>query len=236
MIKFIFTHNDKKVPEGYTVINNADSTLDHRIFSEIAGFQILFDTIMSQQKEKAEKKLPKVDLEDDTWISLNHYRRTLDSDYFNRTTIAQPVVLQCPLFAQYAQCHNIEDLKLCGEAVKATYPHMVQPFEQVMNGNIFIPYNMGIMTVGQFKDYFTFLKNILVKTLELMGVKDYDDMKKRVEGDKAYTGKANDDPNYQMRIPSFLAERISTVYWLFASKQMPVFPCKVNLLEKGQTI
>ena len=151
-------------------------------------------------------------------------------------SIAQPVVLQCPLFAQYAQCHNIEDLKLCGEAVKATYPHMVQPFEQVMNGNIFIPYNMGIMTVGQFKDYFTFLKNILVKTLELMGVKDYDDMKKRVEGNKAYTGKHNDDPNYQMRIPSFLAERISTVYWLSASKQMPVFPCKVNLLEKGQTI
>jgi hypothetical protein len=101
-----------------------------------------------------------------------------------------------------------------------------------------IPYIIGIMPEGQFRDYFNFLHTVLSKTMELMGCKTYEDMMKRVtEGDYVRENKGRDNrPEYQVRILSFLAERLATLYWKNIAMQAPVFPAKVNLLEEGQKI
>ena len=222
MIKVTFTHKPDIKSDGL-VIDNTKSPLDHRMYSEIAGFKILFDMI-----EKGEIK--------DDWISLNHYRRKMDPDCTGRIYIPEPMLLKASVGQNYAAFHNIDDLILCGQVMKETHPHLVPWFENVINGNLFIPYNMGVMPTSQFKDYFTFLYTVLSKFMEKCGIKTYEDMEKRVVDNPKYQNKPNNDVAYQCRIPSFLAERLSTLYWIFCSKQCPIFPGKVMLLEEGQTI
>ena len=74
------------------------------------------------------------------------------------------------------------------------------------------------------------------KFMEKINVKTYEDMLERVKLNPKYKGHADDRIEYQARIPSFLAERLSTLYWIFCSKQCPIFPGKVKLLEEGQKI
>lgn len=221
MIKVTFTH--KPIETDGLVIDNTKSSLDHRLYSEIAGFKILFDMI-----EKGEIK--------DEWISLNHYRRMMDPDCTGRIYIPEPMLLKNTVGQQYDIYHNIDDLILCGQAMKETYPHMVQWFETIINGHMFIPYNMGVMPVNQFKDYFVFLYTVLTKTMELMNIKTYEEMTEHVKNNAKYRGHVDDRVEYQSRIPSFLAERLSTLYWIYCSKQCPIFPAKVILLEKDQKI
>ena len=221
MIKVTFTH--KPIETDGLVIDNTKSPLDHRLYSEIAGFKILFDMI-----EKGEIK--------DEWISLNHYRRKMDPDCTGRIYIPEPMILKNTVGQQYDMYHNIDDLIICGQAMKETHPHLVPWFETVINGNMFIPYNMGVMPVNQFKDYFTFLYTVLTKTMEKLNIKTYEEMTERVKNNAKYRGHADDCVEYQSRVPSFLAERLSTLYWIFCSKQCPVFPAKVLLLEKDQKI
>ena len=222
MIKVTFTHKPDTKSDGL-IIDNTKSPLDHRMFSEIEGFKILFDMI-----EKGEIK--------DDWISLNHYRREMDSDCTGRIYIPEPMILPCSVGQNYDLCHNIDDLILCGQVMKETHPHLVPWFENVINGRMFIPYNMGVMPTSQFKDYFTFLITVLSKFMEKINVKTYEDMLERVKLNGKYKGHQDDRVEYQARIPSFLAERLSTLYWIFCSKQCPIFPAKVNLLEEGQKI
>ena len=222
MIKVTFTHKPDTKSDGL-IIDNTKSTLDHRMFSEIAGFKILFDMI-----EKGEIK--------DDWISLNHYRREMDPDCTGRIYIPEPMILPCSVGQNYDLCHNVDDLILCGQVMKETHPHLVPWFENVINGRMFIPYNMGVMPTGQFKDYFTFIITVLSKFMEKINVKTYEDMLERVKLNGKYKGHQDDRIEYQARIPSFLAERLSTLYWIFCSKQCPIFPGKVRLLEEGQTI
>lgn len=221
MIKVTFTH--KPIETDGLVIDNTKSSLDHRLYSEIAGFKILFDMI-----EKGEIK--------DEWISLNHYRRMMDPDCTGRIYIPEPMLLKNTVGQQYDIYHNIDDLILCGQAMKETYPHMVQWFETIINGHMFIPYNMGVMPVNQFKDYFVFLYTVLTKTMEMMNIKTYEEMTEHVKNNAKYKGHVDDRVEYQSRVPSFLAERLSTLYWIYCSKQCPIFPAKVILLEKDQKI
>ena len=222
MIKVTFTHKPDTKSDGL-IIDNTKSPLDHRMFSEIAGFKILFDMI-----EKGEIK--------DDWISLNHYRREMDPDCTGRIYIPEPMILPCSVGQNYDLCHNVDDLILCGQVMKETHPHLVPWFENVINGRMFIPYNMGVMPTSQFKDYFTFLYTVLSKFMEKCGIKTYEDMENRVKLNGKYKGHADDRVEYQVRVPSFLAERLSTLYWIFCSKQCPIFPGKVKLLEEGQKI
>lgn len=228
MKKIVFHHKPiEKEQDGIIYIDNTQSEYDHREFSEIAGFKILQE-IIDGNKWK-----------DEEYLSLNHYRREFDDkDCYNRTYIPQPMFLPTTVAAQYAMYHSIEDLRLCGQAVKEEFPNLVQPFEQVLNGNMFIPYNMAILTVSQFKDYSNLLFKVLENLHKKIGTETYEDRLDYIKRHSdLYTGEQkNNDPVYAARIESFCAERLSTFYWIYVSRQMPVFPCKVNLLEENQKI
>lgn len=234
MIKFCFHHKkiNNKEP-GVIYIDNSKSTYDHRMFSEIAGYKALLEML----NEKNEDGTAKYD--DNAWISLNQYRREFDDrDVYDRTCIPQPMILPTSVAGHYSIYHNLDDLILCGQALKEEFPHFVQGFEQVINGNVFIPYNMAILTVNQFRDYSAFLLKILDNFHKKIGTETYEDRLDYIKRypDK-YTGEyKNNDVAYQARIESFCAERISSFYWLYVSRQMPVFPCKVNLMEENQKI
>ena len=222
MHNYILTHKDMEPVNGFEIIDNRENKeLDHRIWSELAGMQLIYDIVIKNKYEDSE------------FISLSHYRRRIDPDCVNRFYVPEPMVLPTTVAAQYAVYHNIEDLKLCGQAVKDEFPHLVQPFEQVLNGNIFIPYNMAILTVSQFKDYWNFLFKVLDNLHKKIGTETYEDRLDYIKRyPEKYTGKdKNNDPVYAARIESFCAERLSTFYWIYVSKQMTIFPAKIIKTE-----
>ena len=197
------------------------------MFSEIAGYKILLDMLNEKNEDGSAK------YGDNEWISLNHYRREFEKDAVDRTYVPQPLQLSYSVATQYAVYHNIEDLKLCGQAVKEEFPNLIQAFEQIMNGNIFIPYNMCITTVSQFRDYSNFLFKVLDNLHKKIGTETYEDRLDYIKRyPEKYTGEnKNNDPVYQARIESFCSERLSSFYWLYVSRQIPVFPAKIIKTE-----
>ena len=222
MHNYILTHKDMEPVNGFEIIDNRDNKeLDHRIWSELAGMQLIYDIVIKNKYEDSE------------FISLSHYRRRIDPDCVNRFYVPEPIRLQTTLASQYAFVHNIEDLKLCGEALKEEFPHLLQAFEGTMNGAILVPYVIAVMTVGQFKDYWNFLYKVLSNFHKKLGTETYEqrlDYIKRYP-DK-YTGEGNDNRvEYQARIESFLAERLATTYIGICSQKMPIFPAKIIKTE-----
>ncbi|MBR3337160.1 MAG: DUF4422 domain-containing protein [Bacillus sp. (in: Bacteria)] len=238
MKRILFAHKklEKDFPySDYTVIRNDKNTdLDHRIYSEVAGFQLFWE----QLKKDMEVTMGDHVTQDD-FFSLNHYRRLIDRDCTNRHYIVQPMILPGSVAQHYAYFHNGKDLEASIEAMKQCFPNLVEGYIQTLNGNRFIPYNICVTTAGTLCDYFNYLITVLKKTMEIIGITDYESAIKHVESDPEYTRKLdnrNADVKYQARIPSFIAERLSTFYWLLVSQRVPVFPAKVLLMEKCQTI
>lgn len=228
MIKVIFHHKKIKNKEpGVIYIDNTKSSYNHRMFSEIAGYKILLEMLNEKNEDGSAK------YGDNEWVSLNHYRREFEKDAMDRTYIPQPMQLPCSVAAHYAAYHNIEDLKLCGQALKEEFPHLVQHFEQVLNGNIFVPYNMAILTVAQFRDYCNFIFKVLDNLHKKIGTETYEDRLDYIKRyPEKYTGEnKNNDPVYQARIESFIGERLSCVYWLVVAKQMPIYPAELIKTE-----
>ena len=228
MHKYILTHKDMEPVDGFEIIDNRENKeLDHRIWSELAGYKIILDMLNEKNEDGSAK------YGDNEWISLNHYRREFDKDAIDRTYIPQPMQLPCSVAEHYATYHNIEDLKLCGQALKEEFPNLIQAFEKVMNGNIFIPYNMCITTVAQFRDLCNFLFKTLDNLHKKIGTDTYEDRLDYVKRHPEwYTGEhKNNDPAYAGRIESFCSERLSTFYWLYVSRQIPVFPAKIIKTE-----
>lgn len=234
MAKYIFSHKDITCPEGYEVIDNRTNTdLDHRLFSEWAGIDLLnkrfdkndeirkgFDT-HTDPEEIAKYTNP-------DWVTFAHYRRMPDPLCTNRIYISQPIVLSGSVAQQYATCHFIEDLTVMGKAIKELYPQMVPFAEQVLNGNILVPYNIVTGPYGQIRDYTNFVLSVLKKVHEMLGNQSYEERMEMISKRTVpeYDGR-NNDPTYQARIEAFLSERLSTIYFLKIAQQVPVFPMTI---------
>lgn len=229
MDRFIFSHKDITCPDGYEVVDNRKSDLDHRMYSEIAGLDFLTKKYKEEENKKVADSTGKTNTKfPPDWVQTNHYRRRMDIDACNRTYVAQPLILSTSVAQHYAACHFIQDLELMGKAIKELYPQMIQPAEQVLNGNILIPYNIVNCQYNQFLDWATFIITVLKKVAEYMGNPTFEQMKEiistreqpKVEG-------RNNDVAYQSRIYGFLSERASSIYWLTAAKKMPIFPATI---------
>lgn len=237
MRQFIFSHKDlpPNFPyNDYEIIRNDECTeLDHHIWSELAGFKILYNRIVNEKDENGLLLWNEND-----YISLNHYRRLMDRNYFNKTCVPTQFMLETSLYEAYNTYHNIDDLKLCIQVLIEEFPHLEQIANQVLNDNKFIPYNMGIMTVSQFKDYAKFLFKILYNLNKKIGTNTYEERLEYIKNNPdKYTGEAKDNKiEYQARIEGYCAERMSTIYWFYMAKQIPILSVPVYLMEEQQTI
>ena len=237
MKRFIFTH--KELPEDfpyndYEIIrNDLSDELDHHIWGELAGYKILYNRIINEKDENG--MLLWDDME---YISLNHYRRIFNRNAVDNIYIPTPYKVATSVYNAYGIYHYIGDLELCRQAINEEFPIIANNLEKYLNGNIFIPYNMSIMQVFQFKDYMKFLFKILYNLHKKIGTNTYEERLDyiRNNADK-YTGEAkNNKIEYQARIEGFCAERLSTIYWLYLSTFLNINTTNILLLEPLQYI
>ena len=233
-MKFIFTHKDTEVPEGYTLIDTRENKeLDHRLYSEVSGLDLLLKKFKQTEQEKAADRTGNTHQDfPPIWVQTNHYRRRMDIDCCKRTYVSQPIVLQGSVAQNYASCHFIEDLQTMCKAIGECYPSMVQISEQVLNGNILIPYNIVNCQYGQFCDWAQFLITVLKKVADYMGNPTFEQMKEIIsKREQPKNEGRNNDVAYQSRVYSFLSERASSCYWLAVAKQIPIYPAKIIKTE-----
>ena len=219
VMKYVISHKDFKFPEVldrslYTVlvpegVKASDcqffkEELDNRLWSELSAMKYIADHV-----------------DNNGWTEINHYRRYF-SDFTDllpeKMCVPEPVLLNTSVAEQYSQCHNIDDLHVVTEIIQKKYPHLMNDWMSTLNGNILFPYNMVKFPNDIFKEYVNFMVSILQNFQEVTGTNTYEEMKEHV--------KSYDRPEYQVRLLSFLAERISTLFirLMVLSKGMEVIP------------
>ena len=141
--------------------------------------------------------------------------------------IAKPIVFKKSNKAQYASCHNIEDLYIIGGILADKYPKYTKAFKAVMNSKVFIPYNMFIMKREDFLEYIKFIKDVLDDYIEIVG----SDIMKRIENNKDKYLKEmypNSTFEYQYRIGGYLAERLTNIFITSKFKTLRAYPIIVT--------
>lgn len=222
---FICTHKDFKMEmtnECYKIVDNRNNeikelnNLDDKFYSELLSFYNVAENI----------ELPK-------YVGFCHYRRYFNflddipnmNEIFSQynAIIPRPLFLNESVKEHYARFHNLEDLEMIENIIKQKYPNYFQACENFLNGNIFVPYNMFIMKREDFKEYITFIFDVLDEYIKVVGT----DITKRIEDNKDKYLK-NFEPNntidYQYRIGGYLGERLTNIFYLTHFKKMKTYP------------
>lgn len=174
------------------------------------------------------------------WYTLEHYRRHLVRQYHS-LSIAQPIYFQCNILQQTAWCHSVKVVDL----LQAALPK--EDFELLTQINYLMPYNIMHVHRNVLGQWIAFVKPIIDKCVQLVGIIDQKTMIEQMKIDKTFTGNVmpngqvneakNCDPVYQSRLYAFILERLHTIFWTKALRGgTPMFYCEVELLEKNQKI
>lgn len=206
---FICTHKDfKPIVSGdsYEIIDarkirdKVNLPLDDKFWSEFYQFKYVVDNV----------DLPE-------YVGFCHYRR-----YFSflddipkmekdKVVITTPLNFIGSVEKHYAVCHNLEDLKLAKYIILTKFQEYGETFDEVVNNNKFIPYNMFIMHRDIFKKYCEFIFGVMNEYLKLVGL----DIEKRIrENSFKYLKQSypNNTVEYQYRIGGYVGERLSNVF------------------------
>lgn len=127
----------------------------------------------------------------------------------------------------YTTYHNIEDLYIVGGIIADRYPQYANMWNNFINGNIFIPYNMFIMKSEDFKEYIDFIFSILDEYLKIVGTdinkRIYDNYEKYIKN--FYP---NNTVEYQYRIGGYIAERLTNLFMMHKFKKIKTYPVMVT--------
>ncbi|WP_289097749.1 DUF4422 domain-containing protein [uncultured Bifidobacterium sp.] len=155
-------------------------------------------------------------------VGFVHYRRYFYTDH-RKTQIVpasafsqdlerhdvilpEPWVLTKTIGTQFAQFHNIDDLKTVRAIVNRRTPEFVPAFDALMDRHDLSCYNMFVMSAARFDAYMTWLFGILDEARATLDVSGYD--------------------AYNRRLFGFLSERLLNV-WVDAQqlnvKRYPVY-------------
>lgn len=252
---FIVTHKDYNPtieldPEVYTLISNhevknnsnlphivANNRLDDKIWSELSCLLHIYEQIIPS-------------MNDDDYIGIEHYRRHLDLVISSKIhemydCIVPEVMMQSANNTElYQEYHNINDLLLLDTVMMNSSIEYYDSWKYMINSNFLFPYNMLICKVKYYKQYLNFLfKNLMIfmNNIHQTSDNEYEYFVKYVSDKKSeYTENRsgqNATVNYQIRIPGFLSERLTTT-WLFAMmKRGAIFDFeKVKLLEENMIV
>lgn len=221
---YIVSHKDFDAPklEGYTPIlaGAANNT------ASIAVRDDTGDNISTLNSEFCELTAQywvwkNVNLGDDN-VGFVHYRRYFYTDHHKTRIVPasvlsqdlqrydiilpEPWVLTKTIGTQFAQFHNIDDLKTVRAIVNRRTPQFVPAFDALMRRHDLSCYNMFVMSAARFDAYMTWLFGILDEARAMLDVSGYD--------------------AYNRRLYGFLAERLLNV-WVDAQqlnvKRYPVY-------------
>lgn len=141
--------------------------------------------------------------------------------------VAKPLMYKTSVKEQYTYCHNIEDLYIIGGILADKYPEYCNAWHKFLNNKIFFPYNMFIMKRDNFKEYITFIYDVLDEYLKIVGT----DIIKRI-GNNVEKYLKNFSPNdtidYQYRIGGYLAERLTNLFIITHFKKLQAYPVKIT--------
>lgn len=141
--------------------------------------------------------------------------------------VAKPLMYKTNVKEQYSSCHNIEDLYIIGGILADKYPEYCNTWHKFLNNKIFFPYNMFIMKRDDFKEYITFIYDVLDEYLKIVGT----DIIKRIGNNvEKYLKKQypNNTIDYQYRIGGYLAERLTNLFIITHFKKLQAYPVKIT--------
>lgn len=164
------------------------------------------------------------------YIGLEHYRRILLLGK-NINDIPDPEELfkDCDLIVgrvinvgnirqQYANCHNVKDLDLCGDIIEKDFPEFKEAWKKVTNQGIFFICNNCVMKKEDFLEFCDFLFGVLFKFCERNGIDPssdqsfYDYIDKDIQKYSKRHKPEDSTFREQARIGGFLSERLFNVW------------------------
>ncbi|WQJ53716.1 MAG: hypothetical protein [Wendovervirus sonii] len=128
--------------------------------------------------------------------------------------------------AQYAQEHNLEDLRLCEEIIDELFPEYHQPYEQI---NGIYPYNMFIMKNKDFKAYCNFVFTVIDEFLKRKVFYLDEDIDIYISQHPDLYPGGIDGQNGML---ASLMERIGTIFFMTYFKDYTVHHAQIILNEK----
>ena len=188
-----------------------DSVYDSKVFGEITFWDYIYKTIR-----------------DDDWACLCAYRRKI----YPRIGIqvANPIKFPCSVLQQLEHYHS----RIIVDALAKALP---KEELAVLNGNLFVPYNIFCAPRQVIGDWLSFVIPRVTQTMQILGcpqdIKGVKELVKTTDLIKPAQDK-NISLDYQARIGGFLAERINTIFWL--TRNYGQSYQDVRLLEQNQRI
>jgi hypothetical protein len=167
-------------------------------------------------------------IREEDWCSLNAYRRKLKLGI--GTLVAAPMQWQTSVLDQLSTYHS---------PIYCDVLHTILPPNEfnLLQRNIFFPYNIALMAAPQIKHYVQFIKEREDAFFKCLGfVPNADNCRKFVCSEKSIleqNGVKNVSVDYQARIGAFIMERLNTIYWQLVGNYVPT---EVVLLEENQRI
>ena len=185
---------------------------DSRVFGELPAWMWLADKMREQD-----------------WVSLNAYRRKLKLGI--GTLVAAPMEWKCSVLDQLANYHS----PVYCDVLNAILPR--NEFN-LLQRNVFFPYNIAQMSGPQIKHYVSFIKEREDAFFKCIGFQPtLDNCRKFVTSEPSVLEQTIQDKNlnveYQSRIGAFIMERLNTIYWQLVGNFVPT---EVVLLEQNQKI
>lgn len=159
------------------------------------------------------------------YIGFNHYRRYYQfmddvpdlNQYFADgydIIINQPFIVSTNVYEQYANSHNVKDLKIVCDVIKDIYPEYKESVDYTMNCKVLYPCNMFTMSKSHFKSYCSFLFNVLDEYHQRTNLTVKQDYINRINNGGYFKNTyPNNTLDYQIRLDGYLAERIFNIYF-----------------------
>ncbi len=160
------------------------------------------------------------------YILQCQYRRRLEFDedldfcqFFKDydVIVASPLMLlNTPIYQQYANCHSEEDIRLVEEIIKEKFPEYSESFERYIKFGSFLFYSNGF--VMRSEDYDRYAEWLFAILDEFRYRKGWD-TEERILADISTEIKRKKRPGtrgarYQAQLGGFLSERLLTLYIL----------------------
>ena len=181
------------------------------------------------------------------YIGCEHYRRHFNmteseiKDILSEYSIIVPNKFSLnneTVESFYGRCHNIKDLNICKEIIFDLYPEYIESYDRyICNNNMMYIANSFITKRDVFNELCEFLFSILFEYEKRIGCKTIEDWRTYVKNANIQICPPDHIANgltwvdYQMRIPAFLAERLTTLY-IYHNFKDKVYETELIRLDK----